>query len=185
MLQMEMPGAVRTVFGKGGNRRLRAENKTPAVIYQGGEDAMALEFDAGELYKKIFELHGRNAVITLKVDGDQKSERHVLVKEMQKDPVHDTLIHVDFLEISLDDEKTFTVPLRLVGTAKGVDLGGELQVGKTSVTLKGKPLDIPDVIEGDITNLGRGGETLTCGELNVPENVAMLDKSDAVCAIVY
>lgn len=184
MLQVDIPASVRTVFGKGGMRRLRMDQKTPAVMYSGGKDALALQFDAALLYKNLFEIHGRNAVVTLDIDGDDLEKRHVLVKDMQKDPVSDMPIHLDFLEISLDSALEFTVPVNYTGTAKGVDLGGDLLVAKTSLRLKGRPLDIPDSIEVDVTPLERGAAGFTCGDLNIPEGVELLDDKDKVCVSV-
>jgi large subunit ribosomal protein L25 len=184
MIQVSIPAAIRTTFGKGESRRLRMKDITPAVLYCGGVESMALQFDSGLLYKNLFDIHGRNAVVTLNIDGDDKGERHVLVKEIQKNPVTDRLVHVDFLEIALEKSIVFTVPLKYVGTAQGVDLGGELQIAKNSVKLSGSPLDIPDFIEVNITALERG-DGLTVADISVPDKVEMLEKSEAACVTVY
>jgi large subunit ribosomal protein L25 len=184
MLQVDIPAAVRTVFGKCENRRLRADKKTPAVVYSKGEDAVPLQLDEGTLYKNLLYIHGRNAVVTLDIEGDDKGKRHVLVQEIQKDPVVERLLHVDFLEIELDKPIDFLVPLRLTGVARGVDLGGELVVAKSTVTLRGCPMDVPDEIVADITELDRGEKGLTCGDLDLPAKVEMLDDADQVCVSV-
>ena len=184
MLQFNMPAAFRSEFGKGASRQLRMGNKTPAVLYSGGTDAVALQCDAGELYKQLLGVHGRNAVITLAIEGDKKGERHVLVQEVQKNPVTDRLIHVDFLEINLDKPAAFSVPLKYVGTPKGVELGGELHVISNDVQLKGCPLDIPDYIEVNIGNLDRG-ESLTFDDVALPEKVEMLSKASQSCVAVH
>ncbi len=184
MLQVDMASKVRTVFGKGPMRQLRMQKITPAVVYSGGAESVALQFDAGQLYKKLLHIHGRNAVVTLQVEGDAKDKRHVLVQEIQKDPVSGSLIHVDFREIELDKELEFTVPLEYKGTAKGVDLGGELVVSRTSVKLRGCPLDIPDSISADITDLEQGGAGIKYSDLAMPENVTMLEKPGLTCVYV-
>ena len=76
------------------------------------------------------------------------------------------------------------MPIEYVGTAKGVDLGGELHVLKETIQLKGCPLDIPDVIQVDITPLEQGGPGLTYGDLPIPANVEMLEKSNVTCVVV-
>ncbi len=184
MLQVDIPAAVRTVFGKGESRRLRMEKVTPAVVYSKGEDVVALQFDEATLYKDLLFIHGRNAVVTLDVEGDSKGKRHVLVQEIQKHPVAERVLHVDFLEIELDKPVDFTVPLRLTGVAKGVELGGELQVSLNSVTLRGCPMDIPDEIVIDITPLDRGGEPVCCADLSIPANVEMKNDAAARCVSV-
>ena len=179
MKQVSIPAAFRNVFGKGESRRLRMKNITPAVLYSGGNDALAIQFDAALLYKSLFDIHSRNAIITLNVEGDDKGERHVLLKEVQKNPVTDKLVHVDFHEIDLNKPVDFKVSLKIKGTAKGVDLGGDLLVSRTSIRLRGCPLDIPDFIEIDVASLGRGDE-LTFGEISLPDKVEMLDSKKVV-----
>jgi large subunit ribosomal protein L25 len=184
MIQVDIPAAARTVFGKGESRRLRMDKKTPAVVYSKGEDALALQFDETILYKDLLFIHGRNAVVTLNIEGDTVDQRHVLIREIQKDPVLEKVLHVDFQEIDLESTRKFNVDLRLTGVAKGVDMGGDLAVSKQSIVLQGRPLDIPDEIVADITPLERGGEGLNCGDLAIPENVEMLEDPTAVCAVV-
>jgi large subunit ribosomal protein L25 len=185
MLQVNIDSAVRTVFGKGPMRQLRMKDCTPANLYSGGTEPVPLQFETAKLYKSLLFIHGRNAVVTLKVDGDAKGERHVLVQEIQKDPINGSLIHVDFLEIDLSKPLKFTVPVKFVGTAKGVDLGGELQIYKDSISLRGCPLDIPDMVQVDITALEQGGAGLTYADLPLPPNVEMLDKPETVCVAVH
>lgn len=183
MIQVTMPAAFRSEFGKGASRKLRMDNKTPGVLYSGGKQAVALQCDAAELYKKLFEIRRRNAVITLSIEGDDKGERHVLLQEVQKNPTTDSVLHVDFLEIALENPVIFTVPLKYVGTPKGVDMGGELRVMAHSVRLQGCPLDIPDDVEVDIKGLDKG-QSLHYEDITLPEKVKMLSKSAKPCVSV-
>lgn len=184
MIQVNLSAAPRTAFGKGPCRRLRMSKKTPAVVYSKGEPSLALELDEAVLYKELLFIHSRNAVVTLKIKGDEKGERHAVVQEIQKAPAAEQLLHVDFLEIELDKPVSLTVPLRLTGLAKGVELGGELTVSKETVVLRGRPLDIPDVIIADVTELDKGGKALTCADLALPGNVELLNDPAEVCAAV-
>ncbi len=184
MLQVTIPSAVRTVFGKGAMRQLRMNGKTPAVLYSGGKEPVSLEFDAGLLFKNLLFIHGRNAVVTLEVDGDAKGTRQVLVQEIQKDPVTDRLVHVDFLEIELDKALDFVVPVEFTGVARGVDIGGELQILKETAHLRGCPLDIPESLTADITELDRGEVGVTFGDLELPPKVEMLEDSKVTCVQV-
>ncbi|PID71762.1 MAG: 50S ribosomal protein L25 [Desulfobulbus propionicus] len=185
MLQVDMTAEIRTVFGKGPMRQLRMKNITPANLYSGGKEALSLQMNTSELFKKLLFIHGRNAVVTIKIEGDSKEQRHVLVQEIQKEPVNGGLVHVDFLEIELDQKLNWVVPIDYTGTAKGVDLGGELQVFKTNVKVNGRPLDVPDTIEVDITPLEQGGAGITYGDISVPDNLTMLEKEDVTCVTVY
>src|SRR5665647_3138869 len=89
MLQQEMSASVRKDFGKGAMRRLRMAGKTPGIIYGTGREPVALQFETLPLVKQLLKIRRRNAVITLNIEGD--SSRHVLIKELQTDPVRDTL----------------------------------------------------------------------------------------------
>ncbi|HHD62853.1 MAG TPA: 50S ribosomal protein L25, partial [Desulfobulbaceae bacterium] len=108
----------------------------------------------------------------------------VLVQEIQKDPVTDQLLHVDFLEIEIDKALDFVVPVQFTGVARGVDMGGELRILKNEVHLHGCPLDIPDTIVADITELDRGEAGLTFGDLSLPDKVEMLDDAKVTCVLV-
>lgn len=184
MLQVRMDSTVRTVFGKGPMRQLRMRDLTPANLYSGGKESVALQLNTAKLYKNLLFIQGRNAVVTLQVEGDITDERHVLVQEIQKDPITGSPLHIDFLEVDLQRSAQFIIPIEYVGTAKGVDFGGELHVFKKTILLKGCPLDIPDVIQVDITALEQGGAGLTYGDLPIPANVEMLEKASVTCIAV-
>ncbi|MFV0438660.1 MAG: 50S ribosomal protein L25 [Desulfopila sp.] len=178
MLQVEMAAAVRTVTGKGAMRRLRSQGLTPAVVYGAGSDALALEMDTKTVTTTLLEIYRRNAVITLNIaEGGAKN---VVVKEVQTDPVEDTLIHADFCEIDLEKTAVFSVPLKFKGTAKGVDLGGRFEIYATALLLEGKPLDIPNEVTLDVSGVNIG-EYLTFSAVTTPQNVKMVSKADDFC----
>jgi large subunit ribosomal protein L25 len=181
MLQVEMSASVRTTTGKGAMRRLRSEGMTPAVVYGAGAEAQALQMSTKSLMAILLDIYRKNAVVTLKIDG--AGDRSVTVKEVQTDPVKDTLIHADFCEIDLEKEHKFSVPLEFVGLAKGVDLGGNLEKYANAVELQGKPLDIPNELTLDIAGLNIG-DKLTFSAVTLPENVSMVSNPDAACVAV-
>jgi len=159
-------------------RRLRAQGLTPAVVYGAGSEALALQMDTKSMMSTLLEIVRRNAVVTLQIaDGGVKN---VILKEVQTDPVLDTLVHADFCEVDLEKSKTFSVPLNYEGVAKGVDFGGRLETFLSSVLLEGKPLDIPNDVTLDVTSLGIG-EQLTCSAIELPENIRMISKADSPC----
>lgn len=184
MLQVDMTARVRKTFGKGAARTLRRSGWTPANLYGSNIEPMALELETKSFMKTLLSIHRQNAVISLDVDDSGKtSKRHVMTKEIQTDPVEDSLIHADFYEISLDTPMTLSVPIKFTGKAKGVELGGELHLNITSLELKGKVLDVPDFVELDISPL-EIGDSRKCQDIKLPENVTMQTKEDAVCVSV-
>ncbi len=182
MIQVEMSAAVRNEFGKGAMRRMRAAGVTPAVVYGApGSEVQALQVNTKDFYKNLLMIQRRNAVLSITIDSG--AVRHVLIQDVQADPVRDTLVHADFYEIDLGKPRTFKVPLNLVGTAKGEDKGGKLEKASMRVSLRGNPLDIPDVIDVDITPLNIG-ESFKFSDLNIPENVKMTSSPGKVCVAV-
>ena len=181
MITKEIATSVREVFGKGPIRRLRAQGKTPGVVYSGGNEAIALEFETKTLFQNLLDIQGRNAIITLKIDDG--SEKNVLVKEIQTDPLKDTLFHADFLEIDLQKSAHFQVPLTFVGKAKGEDLGGLTRIENSFLVLAGKPLDIPDNCVINVADMSIG-DKITAGDVSLPDGVSLVSDPEMVCVSV-
>lgn len=185
MLQVDMAARVRQGFGKGAMRSLRQQGQTPAILYGPKIDPLALSLATKDFSKALLFIHGQNAVFTLVVQEDKSDKkRHVILKEVQTDPVRDIVVHADFYEISLKKPITLSVPLKFSGTPKGVDMGGVLHTPTTSVLLRGLPLDIPDDIATDVTALELNGPGITCNNLVIPENVTLLEDGDRLCVEV-
>lgn len=181
MITKEIATSIRDTFGKGPIGRMRAQGKTPGVVYSGGKEALPLEFETKVLFQELLDIQGRNAVITLKIDDG--TEKNVLVKEIQTDPLKDTLFHADFLEIDLHKQARFDVPITYSGKAKGEDLGGVQVIEKTELVLEGKPLDIPDNCTVDVSDLAIG-DHITAGQIPLPDGVRLVSDSDMVCVLV-
>lgn len=181
MLQVDMSASKRDSFGKCAMRRLRVSGNTPAVLYGNDKDVMALQLETAPFLKSLFQISRKNAVVNLSINGDET--RHVMMKEIQTDPVNDSLIHADFYEISLDAPKCFTVDIELTGKAKGVDLGGELVVHQTAIQIEGLPLDIPETVSVDITAL-EIGDSIKFSDIELPENLKMVTAASVLCVEV-
>jgi large subunit ribosomal protein L25 len=181
MLQFEMAASVRTTKGKGPMRRLRQEGMTPAVVYGAGSEALSLQLNTKALMANLLEFHRRNTIVTLKIDDGPV--KHVVIGEVQTDPVHNSLIHTDFCEIDLEQPRRYRVPVSFTGVAKGVDFGGDLHVFTDTIVLEGKPLDIPDDCTLDITNLNIGDE-YTFSAFAISDSLKMISKADEVCVRV-
>lgn len=184
MLHEQLQATIGRDSGKGPNRTLRRKGFTPAILYGPKTPPVRLALDTKTFTKLLFKIHQKNAVITLNInDSVETSSRHVMVKELQTDPIQDTLLHADFYEISLDDEVTLPVPLRYVGKAIGVDHGGDLLVAIHVVKIKGRPLDIPDAIEIDVSGLDMN-ESLLLKDVKIPEQVKLKTADTLTCVSV-
>jgi large subunit ribosomal protein L25 len=185
MIKQDMTASLRQDFGKGATHQLRKSGFAPAILYGGKMEPVALAMDAKTLNRDLMKLHGFNAVVSLEIEGEkEKKKHHVLIKEIQTDPITDTVLHVDFLEIELDKEVVMDVAMLYTGTAKGVELGGILNVMAHTVRIKGLPLDIPDEIEVDVTELELTSAGISCADLAIPSNVSLDEEMDKVCVSV-
>ena len=186
MIQQDMTASIRDKFGKGATHKLRQAGLAPAILYGGKTEPVALSMNAKSLSKDLLRLHGHNAVVSLNIEGEKggKKKHHVLIKDVQTDPVTDSVLHVDFLEIELEKEIAMDVPIQFIGKAKGVDLGGILNILAHTVKIKGLPLEIPDDIVVDVTPLELGSHGITFGDLTIPGNVTLEEETEKVCVSI-
>jgi large subunit ribosomal protein L25 len=164
--------------GSRSSRRLRASGKVPAVLYGHGTDPMALAVDSRELRNALTGDAGLNALITLNVD----SESHLaMARHLQRHPVKGTVDHVDFVIVRRDEIVTADVPINLVGEAIEVNQNdGIVEQQLFSLPIKAKPMDIPALLEADISGLVIG-EAVRVADLKLPSGVETeVDPEEAV-----
>jgi large subunit ribosomal protein L25 len=148
----------RDTRGKNEARRLRAAGKIPAVIYGAQKEGdqgknLPVAVDPKPLLRILHSHSGVNTLITLKVDGEGDSR--VLVKDFLLDPVTHSMLHADFVRVNMDRRITVTVPVVIKGEPRGVKVeGGVLDFVHREIELQSLPLEIPDAIEIDVSNLG-------------------------------
>jgi len=155
--------------GKSVARRIRSNGKVPGVLYGAGDPA-PIALDYIELSRLLRKSH---AIITVKVDGE---EQQAVIKEIQKHPVSGKIMHIDFMRVVAGQEITVTVPLHLVGVAKGTKIGGILSTLKSDLEISVLPRYMPDNIEIDISKL-EIGDAIRVKDLNL-ENISILDEDD-------
>lgn len=172
---------LRTTKGKSAARALRRDRKVPAVLYGHGRDSASLAVNATELDKALQGIAAESTVIELKVDG---TPAQVLIREIQRHPVRLNITHVDFYEIHAGKTLTLGVPVKLVGTPKGVkDQGGVLEQFLREIEIEVLPQHIPDHLEVDVSAL-EIGDSLHVRDLAVA-NAEILEEVDAtVCTVV-
>ncbi|MEE4242234.1 MAG: 50S ribosomal protein L25 [Desulfopila sp.] len=181
MLKIDMAASIRKETGKGAMRQLRINGMTPAVVYGGGGEALSLKLETQPFFQQLLKIHRKNAIISLNLDNG--STKHVLVKDIQTDPIKDTLLHADFVEIDVDKPHTFEVPIRYTGEAKGCDLGGILNIVNETLTVEAAPLNVPDEFVVDITALNIG-DSIRIDTIEIPEKVTLLADPEDVCVSV-
>src|SRR3954453_2297043 len=163
--------SVRDEFGSRVSRRLRKSGQVPGVVY-GTPEGSCISFAAdGRELRRI--LVGAGALIDLKGGGQA---RPVIVKDMQLQPVRGDLVHVDFVQVRLDEKIQTTVALHAEGgdDAPGVKEGGVLELPTHTLNIEALPTAIPDAITVDVSGLGMT-ETMHLSAITPPEGVTFLD----------
>lgn len=157
--------------GKGSARSLRREGILPAIMYKEGTST-PIKIQSRQMTKLISTGAGEHALITIELndDGGKKSEHPVLVKDYQMDPVTEELLHVDFLEVSLEKLVIVTVPLEIVKEPAGVKMGGILEQPLREIEIECLPTQIPDKIEVDAGFI-EIGNSLHVSDIAPPEGV--------------
>lgn len=176
----QLTASVRTALGNGPTRRLRREGRTPGILYQKGDDSIALAFDTRELWRAVSGT-GRTSVIDVAIDGE--TPRPAVLRDAQLDPVREEVQHVDFQQVDLTVALEMSVPLHLVGTAVGVREGGILDQVLLEVAVSALPDRIPDAIEYDVSELEVGG-AITVADLSAPEGVDIIESDEQFVASV-
>lgn len=172
---------VRTETGKGVARKLRFAGKVPGVIYGHGRQPQPLSIDAREFERLAERVRITSTVIELALGG--KTAR-TLVRELQRDPIKRTVLHVDFQELVAGEKVNVTVPLRFVGTPEGVKTGGGiLEEIVHSLHVECDPANIPDHIDVDVSTLTIG-HSLHVSDLRLPEGIEVTDDAEQTVAIV-
>jgi large subunit ribosomal protein L25 len=181
-MERKLKAEPRDGTGKGAARKIRADGRVPAVVYGQGADAIHLTVDAKELFHLLHTDAGVNVLVDLNVNSDQML---AMPREVQRDHIRGTFLHVDFLRIARDEKITVEVPVHLVGESHGVKEGGVVEHHLWNLELECFPQDVPSAIEADITALGIG-DSLKVSDLKIPGNTTVLTSQDeTIVSIVH
>jgi len=153
---IDLKTTVRTSRGNGAARVLRSRGHIPAVLYGPGTEPVLLSVSSGALEQVLKKSTAGEILVNLTIQNGETTKRTAMIRDMQTHPVSRKFLHVDFYEIAMDRKLRVGVPIVTKGKSKGVELGGILQVVRREIELLCLPLDIPDSIELDITDLDIG-----------------------------
>ncbi len=175
--QIDMEVAVREERGKNAARRLRLTGNVPATVYGLGKAPRAISVNTRAMTSVLKDPSGHNRVFNIKCDGEQE---HAMAVDYQIDPVKHSLLHVDLLRVDVSKPVTVSVPIKPVGTAFGVKTeGGFEEMVSREVRIECLPLDIPESLEVDITDL-HVGEAIRAKDLPASDKWALADLEQKV-----
>ncbi len=168
--------------GKSEARKLRMKNRIPAIIYGKDVEPTCISIDLRE-WTRFQRTFKRTTIATLKLkSGEGYEERPVMVKDIQYDHLGDKVLHVDFLQISMERPVEVEVGIHLIGESPGVKKGGIVEQHLHTVLVECLPDKIPEKIDVDISNLDIG-DSIHLNEIKIP-GVKILGSLDAAVVTI-
>ncbi len=174
---IEIEVELRATTGKKSRREAAEKGLIPGIVYGGGKDPVPIAVDPKKIILILRSEKGRNSILLFSLKGT-KAQRHVMVKDIQVNPVSNELIHADFTRIMMDQKVRVDVPLVFEGIAWGVkNQGGLMDVIMREIEIESLPADIPDKIHVDLTPL-KVGDSVKISDLHVGDEVRITEEDE-------
>ena len=173
MPNLKLKAETRSELGSTRARHLRADGKVPAVLYGKGEKPTSLSVD-GQAMEAV--LKGKARMIDLEVGGKTQT---IFLKEVQRDAIEEHLIHVDFLQVRMDQILRVTVPLHYKGVPAGAAEGGVVNQIAHTIEIECLPGDLPEAIDCPIAQL-KLDESIHLKDLVLPARVKAVGDLEAM-----
>lgn len=162
--------------------QMKRNGWVPGVIYGKEQDSQTILLEAKEV-KKVFAHTGTRGVIMLQIE-DEKTPIMALIRELQKNPISDEYIHIDFLPLNSNEKVHNTVSIHLHGEEELIALGKVLQVMTKEIEVSCLPGDIPESISIDVSTLDNGAKVVM-GDISFAASVELLqDPSTVICIVM-
>ncbi|MBF0483218.1 MAG: 50S ribosomal protein L25 [Candidatus Omnitrophica bacterium] len=187
MEELKLDVQIRKNTGKKDVAITRSAQQVPAVVYGEKQEPTNVKVDQKIFEKLMRQHHGQSVMFHLNVmDGDKKLRDHsALLKEEQRDPVSNELIHLDFLRISATHELNAKVPVVSIGEPVGLKAGGSLEHALWEIEVVCLPKNLPERLVVDVSSL-EIGKSIHVSDLKLPEGVRTKhDPAAIVFAVVH
>ncbi len=183
MKSVEINVRVRGEMTKNELGRFRGQGNIPAILYgRHMEKNVPLSIEVKE-FAKLLSKYGRSSILVFKSEDSKLNGTSALIKEVQKDPVLDTYLNVDLIEIRKGEKITISVPIEYVGEPEGLKQGGVMDVQRRELKLECLPTDIPDKITIDISKMNLN-DVLHVSDVKLSESIKIVDdKSFALISV--
>jgi large subunit ribosomal protein L25 len=177
---LSLNATIRTELGSK-SQSVRKQGQIAAVVYGPGVKNASIKVDEKE-FRKVLKSAGESSLVELLIDGEK---RPVLINKIQKDPITDNIIHVDFFQASLKEEVEVAVPLVFEGSAPAEkDLGGTLNKNLLEIEVKALPLNLPHEIKVNIESLKTFEDAILVKDLVLPKDVSVSKDPNEIVASV-
>ncbi len=203
MKTFQLSAKPRTALGKKATKALRNKGLIPVVLNGGkivdlpyagtladGEKVVTIDADRNKglittdlvvSYDAVRKLVYTPDIFAIELDIDGK-KRNAILKDIQFDPVKDTILHIDLLEVNEEKPVVMEVPVKLDGHAEGVKAGGKLTLSMKKLKVRAPYTAIPERLVINVDNLGLG-KTLQVGEIHIEGLELVNAKNAVVCAV--
>lgn len=160
---------------------LRSQELVPAVYYSAGKDAVSIAISLKE-FNKVWKEAGETTAVVLQIGGEKIS---TIIKDIQRDPVSDTVLHVDFLIIDMNKTIEVTVPIEFTGLAEAEKNGlGTLVKVLHEVEVSALPNDLPHALIVDVSGLATLDDQIHVSDITLPKGVTMITPTEEVVALM-
>ena len=167
--------------GKNANRRLRATGVIPGIVYGLDRESFKVAVDPDRIEAVLRLKGGANTIFSLVLTGENK-QRDAMIKELQRDPVTERALHVDFVRVDLTKAVQVRVPIVLLGVPDGVkNEGGITDFVLRDVLVECLPGNIPEHLDVDISEL-HINQHVSLSDVVIGEGVAVLDDLEQIVA---
>ena len=181
---IELKTNKRTETGNGPARRLRRAGLIPAVYYGPNSETVLLSVNKNDLELVLKKGGVGQVILNLIIQNNGETlSMPAMIKELQTHPVSRHFIHVDFYEIKMDRKITVKVPVTTAGVAKGVELGGILQIVRRELEVECLPLEVPESIVIDVTDLDIG-DSIHVGKISLEGDIEILEDDNRTVVTV-
>ena len=176
MKSVVVKGELRSSLGKKDAKKLRTEEKAPAVLY-GANEPIHFAVSFAELRQLVYT--PSVYLIDLDIDG---TVHKAIMQDIQWHPVDELVLHIDFLEIKDDKPVKINIPVKIEGFAKGLRKGGKLNTTLRRLSVRALAANLPDTINVDVTKLDIG-QSIKVADLDIP-GIELLDpKSNVIVGV--
>lgn len=175
----------RTALGRNAVKKVKAARAVPAILYGGGVAPEPLQIERRAIDMLLSRTVGENILVDLEIeDGGKAGLRLALINEVQHHPVNQSVLHVDFKAVSVNEALVAEVVIESVGEASGVkNFGGLLEQSLRTIEVECLPKDLPEKIEVDVSPLGLG-QSLHVRDLPVLAGVKYVADEDLTVFLV-
>ena len=155
--------------------KLRSEGFVPATVYGHGFESNSIQVNAKEFSKVPHRAYSH--INELNIDGEKFP---ILIRNVQRDPVRDTYLNIEFYKIRSDEKIKVKVPLNYIGHSPAIVAGGILIVSHSEIEIQCLPKDIPDSIDVSLEEIKEIGQAIHAKDLKISENIQILAKPEEV-----